>query len=523
MKISTVAQMRELDRSAIDTYGIPGEILMENAGIGVFQVIHKHIGVTGRRFVVLCGAGNNGGDGFVVARKILSNGGAVIVFTLGDRNRLSASAAQKLTILEKLPVDIAHLSDVRDLATALETSDVIVDAIFGTGLTRDVSGIYRQVIDLVNASGKPVISVDIPSGVSGDTGRIMGVAVKADYTVTFGLPKIGSMVYPGAELVGMHYVCHISFPPDLYESENLEYAVNVPLPLPRRQIAGHKGTFGDVLFVAGAVGYFGAPYFCAMSFLKAGGGYARLATPRSVAEVVAGRGSEIVFVPQDETPEGSLSYACKPALLQMSDLVDMAVIGPGLSLNATTQQLVRELVAEMAVPILLDGDGITAACSHSDVVRNRSAETVLTPHLGELSRLTGSSIESIQENLLEVSVETAGQLRAYLVVKGAHTLVVYPDGRVFINLSGNDGMATAGSGDVLAGAIAAMMGLGLSLPDAVRQGVFVHGLAGDLAAEVVGRDGVTAGDILAHMPGALRLVREQLPMLVAKYGGPEVI
>jgi NAD(P)H-hydrate epimerase len=407
-----------------------------------------------------------------------------------------------------MPIEISKVSSIESIKSAVLHSDAIVDAIFGTGLDREVGGIYKDVIQLINESKKAVFSVDIPSGINGDSGEVMGIAVKADYTITFGLPKIGNMLYPGYDHCGKLYVAHISFPPSLYNTDSIKVAINNPIELPKREKNAHKGDFGEVLFIAGASGYFGAPYFSALSFLKAGGGYSRLATPISVSPFLATRGSEIVFVPQKETPSGSIALENKGELLELSDRVDMVVMGPGLSLNEETQELVRELAQEINKPLLIDGDGITAISTNMEVIKRRKSETILTPHLGEMSRITKMEISEINRNKIEVLQRTAKELNAMIVLKGAHSLIGYPDGKGYINLSGNPGMATAGSGDVLTGTIAAMFGLGLPLGDAVRMGVFIHGFAGDLAAADKGEDGITAQDILDYLPVAMKHHRE---------------
>lgn len=510
MKVSSVAQMRELDQAAIERFGMPDELLMENAGIAAYGVIKSEVGVAGRRFVIFCGMGNNGGDGFVIARKIHSSGGEAKVCIIGERKRFAGAAAKNLAIVEKLPLEIEEIGNAASAKAAIDGSDAIVDAIFGTGLTREVQGLHREVIDLINAASKPVFSVDIPSGVSGDTGMVMGTAVKADWTVTFGLPKLGNMLFPGYDLCGKLYVTHISFPPSHYSDDSLRVEVNTPPTLPPRGVEGHKGDFGDVLFIAGAAGYLGAPYFAAFSFLKGGGGYARLAAPQSIIPHLAAGGSEIVFIPQEETSAGSIALANKEFLLELSEKVDMVVMGPGLSLDSETQELARELAREIEVPLLIDGDGITALCADLNIIQERQAPTILTPHLGELSGITGIGVEEIRANRIEILQKAISDLKAIIVMKGAHSLIGYPDGRAFINLSGNAGMATAGSGDVLTGTIAAMFGLGLPLEDAVRKGVFMHGFAGDLAAECEGEDGITAGDIMEYLPLAVKMDREGL-------------
>jgi hydroxyethylthiazole kinase-like uncharacterized protein yjeF len=405
---------------------------------------------------------------------------------------------------------VRQLDSAATIETDLAHCDAVVDAILGTGITRDVEGLYRDVIEAINRCEKPVFSVDIPSGVHGDTGQVMGAAVRADYTVTFGLPKLGNVLFPGYELGGRLYVSHISFPPSMTAADSLKVEIGRPLPLPQRKRDGHKGSFGQALFIAGAAGYYGAPYFAALSFLKAGGGYSRLAAPRSITPFLANKGSEVVFVPQDETGAGSIALGNKAALLALSQRMDMVVLGPGLSLEAETQQLARELAAGVEKPLLIDGDGITAICQDLEIVKNREAATILTPHLGEMARITGLSVPDIDAGKVGVLRRTAGELGAIIVLKGAHSLIGVPDGRIFVNMSGNPGMATAGSGDVLAGTIAAMFGLGLSVEDAARQGVFVHGLAGDLAASDKGEDGITAQDVLDYLPRAMKVLRHGL-------------
>jgi hydroxyethylthiazole kinase-like uncharacterized protein yjeF len=524
MKVSTVSEMRGLDRKAIEEFGIAAELLMENAGQAVYFALLNEFGIAGKRFVVFCGLGNNGGDGLVVARKIHSSGGAVKVFVLGNPDKFKGAAKTNFDIVSRLPIEVRQIESAEDVQAEIAHCDCIVDAILGTGLAREVTGLYRDVIKWINGSGKTVLSIDIPSGVHGDTGKAMGAAVRADVTVTFGLPKVGNVLFPGCDLGGKLYVSHISFPPIIYDADTLKVEISPLAELPPRDKDGHKGDFGQVLFVAGAAGYLGAPYFSALSFLKAGGGYSRLAAPRSIAPFIGNKGSEIVFHPQAETDAGSIALQNKSALLELSERVDMVIVGPGLSLDPETQRLARELTAEIDKPLLIDGDGITAVCQDLEVVKGRRAATILTPHLGEMSRLTGQSVREIDDDKIDVLQRTAAELNATIVLKGAHSLIGHPDGRVFVNTSGNPGMATAGSGDVLTGTVAAMFGLGLSLEIAVRQGVFVHGLAGDLAAEDRGEDGITAQDILDYLPPAMKAIRRGLSeALRERYAGALMI
>jgi NAD(P)H-hydrate epimerase len=519
MKIASVEEMRLMDRHCLEKLGIAEEILMENAALASIALLQRKIGIRDKKFVVFCGSGNNGGDGLVVARLIHSQGGRAKVFLLDDKNKFRGAAQTNMAIIDKLPIEVLKLESSAAAKKDVAHCDIIVDAIFGTGLDRDVAGLAADVIALINKSKKKVLSLDIPSGVNGNTGQILGVAVRADYTATFGLPKIGNMLYPGYELGGELFVSHISFPPSLTENNDLQIATNDYVALPRRQAEAYKGSVGDVLFIAGAANYYGAPYFAAMSFLKAGGGYARLAAPPSIIGKLAVKGREIVYLPQDETAAGSIAMKSKKKLLEAAAKVDMVVIGPGLSLQEETVRLVKELAEAIKVPMLIDGDGLTAIAENPEILSSRKAATILTPHLGEMARLTGRSAMEISGNKIAVLRETTEKLKATIVLKGAHTLIGTQNGRVYINLSGNSGMATAGSGDVLTGCIAAMYGLGLKPDEATRKGVFLHGYAGDLAAAKKGEDGITAKDIMEFLPQALK--NDRAGVIDAKYYEPQ--
>ena len=504
MKIASVDEMRLMDRYAINDLGIPEEILMENAALAAVNLLQNKIGLRGGKFVIFCGSGNNGGDGLAIARLILSGGGRVKLFLLADSDKYKGAAKTNFEIITHLPVEVVKLKDAAMAKKDVAHADMIIDAILGTGLDRPVAGLAAAVITLINKSKKKVLSLDIPSGINGNTGEVMGAAVRADYTVTFGLPKIGNMLFPGYELGGELFVSHISFPPAMIEGSDHKIATNDYVGLPARPAEAYKGAMGDVLFIAGAANYYGAPYFAAMSFLKSGGGYARLAAPRSVIPVIAKRGREIVYLPQEETAAGSIALKNKKALLEAAAKVDMVVMGPGLSLQEETVRLVKELAAAIKKPLLIDGDGLTAVAQTPEILSDRSAATILTPHTGEMARLTKKSAVQINSNKIAVLRETAQRLKATIILKGAHSLVGMGDGNIYINLSGNAGMATAGSGDVLTGCIAAMYGMGLKPDEAARKGVFLHGYAGDLAAEKKGADGITARDIMEFMPQALK-------------------
>jgi NAD(P)H-hydrate epimerase len=452
-------------------------------------------------------------------------GGYTTIYLVGDPERYRGAARKNYSIVQKLPIECVMVEDEKDLHEVTDTCDCIIDALFGTGLTRVVSDLYAAVIDAMNRSTKPILSIDIPSGINGDSGMIMGTAVRASWTVTFGLPKLGNMLYPGFDHCGRIFVSHISFPPEMYEDQNhFTTSLNTGASLPDRPREAHKGSMGQALFIAGASNYLGAPYFAAMSFLKAGGGYSRLAAPNTITPFIAVKGGEIVFLPQIPTDDGSIAAENSDALLEVASNMDMVVLGPGISLNHETQQTARDLIAKIPVPLLVDGDGITAVSKNPEILKNRQNDTILTPHPGEMSRLAHKDISTIRENRVSILREFAVENGVYTVLKGAHSLIGSPDGQVYINLSGNPGMASAGSGDVLTGTIAAMFGMGMPLPDAVKKGVFIHGLAADLAALVNGEDGITAEDILGYLPHAVQSDRVGFPKeLEDKYRGVQLI
>ncbi|MEM1524513.1 MAG: NAD(P)H-hydrate epimerase, partial [Nitrososphaerales archaeon] len=424
MKVCRNSEIRELDKRAMEEYGISEEILMENAGESAYFVILKEFGVRGKRFAIFCGPGNNGGDGFVVARKLHSNGAYVKIFLLAEKEKYKGSAKKNFEIISKFPIEIEK-ANIDLIKNSLDKIDAIVDAIFGTGLERNIEGTYRDVIDLINKSKKPIFSIDIPSGINGDTGQEMGISIKADYTIAYGLPKIGNLIYPGYGKCGKLYVSHISYPIPLQNSESIKVEVSIPIPIPERDPNATKFSYGPILTIAGSRNYFWAPIASAYSFLKAGGGYSYLACPASIMPFLAERGREVVFLPQiEETSEGSLSLKAKESILRAykERRPKMVLIGPGLSTNEETQELIRELVKIIDTPILIDGDGITAISKDVSIIKQRNTVTILTPHVGEMSRLTRIERERIEKNRVDILQEYSKDLKAIIVLKGPHTL-----------------------------------------------------------------------------------------------------
>jgi len=524
-KVCSVEEMRIIDEEAVK-YGVSHLMLMEEAGTAVYDVIVSQIGVKGRKFTVIAGTGNNGGDALVAARRLHAAGGLVEVFIIGDPGKYREPAKTMYEAVVKMGIKtqvVKSREELSYLEKSINGSEVIVVGLIGIGLKGDVTGLYREVIDLINRHQGIIVSVDIPSGIDASNGKVRGVAVRSHYTITFGSPKYGNILYPGHYYCGKLYVSKLSYPPSLFE--NLKTELNLPLPLPERTKWGHKGTFGKLLAVSGARYYYGAPYYTVYSFLKAGGGYARLATPASIVHVLASKCSEVVYHPMDETTEGTLSLSSYSKITKIIEEhgVDIVIIGPGLSLSNETQELIRMLVESVDKPIIVDGDGITALSKNPDLLKKRRSATVLTPHLLEFSRLTGVNTSDVQEDPVGCLRKASTEFNSYMVLKGAHSLIGYPDGYVYINMTGNPGMAKAGMGDVLNGAIAAMYGIGLRDPgSATRMGVLVHGLAGDLVAIDVGEDGVTPELVIEYLPKAMRILREKPEYIVENYMPREI-
>lgn len=521
IKICSVAEMRKIDEDALRIFGVDHRLLMEDAGTAIYSVILENIGVHGKKFLVVAGTGNNGGDALVAARRIFSGGGSVRVFIVGDPSKFTELTKINFEIIKNfgIPIDfIRDQNDLQKLIDGLKWCDALVVGIIGIGLKDEVKGIHRSVIETINGSGKPVVSVDIPSGIGGDNGKIYGVAIRSTYTVTFGLPKYGNILYPGFSYCGKLYISHLSYPPQLYSSIKAEF--NTPIPLPERIRWGHKGTFGKFLAIAGSRYYYGAPYYVSYSFLRAGGGYSRLATPKSIVPTIAAKCNEVVYIPLEETSEGSISKTNYSYIMEIIDRfdIDIVALGPGTSLNEETQQLIIELTESIDRPVIIDGDGITAIARNLDVLKRRKVPPILTPHLVEFSKVSGIDIKDIQEDPINIVRNIARELNIYIVLKGAHSIIGYPDGYIYINMTGNPGMAKAGSGDVLTGTIAAMYGIGYrDLGNALRMGVLVHGLAGDLAADAIGEDGVTPDDILSYLPHAVKILRNNPNYIIERY------
>jgi NAD(P)H-hydrate epimerase len=514
MLLVTASEMRQIDRATIAA-GTPGEALMERAGAGLVAAMERRYGsLLALRVLVLCGTGNNGGDGLVAARHLHARGAEVHAAVLGDLARVSGDALVHLERLHGVGLAVASVeseSELERLVASRDRWDFAVDALLGTGSRGEPDGMMRsgvEVLRRLDDGGTRVIACDLPTGVDADTGTIARRAVRADLTVTFGHPKRGQFLYPGRAFTGALEVVDIGLAPleDGDPPVSLATAPGMAALMPARDPRAHKGSVGDVLIVGGSVGLTGAVTLAATAALRAGAGYVRAAVPSSVNDILETKLTEPVTLPMPETAERTLAHAALEPVLAHAGTADVVAIGPGLSRHRETAELVRRVVAECARPIVIDADALVAFEGHGDALGalgEGGAPRVLTPHVGEMRRLTGIDAGTIEARRIDVAREWAQRWRAVVVLKGAPTVTASPDGRATVNPSGNPGMATLGMGDVLTGAIAALLAQGLSPYDAARLGAYVHGTAGDLAAGERGQLGLMAGDVAAALPLAL--------------------
>jgi NAD(P)H-hydrate epimerase len=532
IKVVSAKEMQHIDRVTIEKYGIAGNVLMERAGLSVVGRINELFFSENRerrqpeKVIILAGGGNNGGDGFVIARVLHNQGRDVGVFLTSMPGKLRGDAKVNYDAAKKFGVKIAPIRKFTARHSSLRKRNcIIVDAILGTGLSKDVREPLSSLIKKINRMSLPVVSVDIPSGISSDTGRVMGCAVKAGYTVTFGLPKRGHLLYPGAEYTGQLFIEDIGFPGPLLESEKIK--VNLPgredmiSLLPERPEYSHKGTYGHVLLVAGSKGKTGAALMAAKACLKTGAGLVTIGVPESLLNTFQSRVTEEMVLPLPDSGGGTLSIESADVILGfIKKRANVLAIGPGLSADDEISRLLCRLITESRVPIVIDADGLNSLAGKTGILKKGWAPVILTPHVGEMARLIrqgqgarGKGREAGADFSLRKEIERdrigtaqafAGKTKAYLVLKGVPTVTAAPDGHAYLNSTGNPGMATAGTGDVLTGMISAFLAQKLSPTDASVLGVYLHGLAGDIVAEKRGGRSMTASDIINAIPSVFK-------------------
>jgi len=509
MQLCSASEVMALDRHAIDQLGIPGVVLMENAGrICSDLFAAKFSDYFPGSVLILAGQGNNGGDGYVMARILAERGWRVTTLVLGREETISGDARVMLNIIQKLGFSISFVEELSALKDhfAAAAPNLIVDAIFGTGLNSDVRGLQAEAITLTNQSAAPVFSVDIPSGVDGSTGRVCGLAVKANLTVTFDHAKIGHGSQPGAVYAGDLRVVDIGIPlagrQEFSSKVHLLDELEVQTLLPERSAVGHKGKFGHLLVLAGSSGKTGAAALAGNGAVRSGCGLVTVATPASVHDIIEVKLTEAMSCPLADQ-DGLLSLSAQVQVEQL--LVDRQAlaVGPGLGQSIELAELIKNLVSSATVPMVIDADGLNLLADQLECLHGRSDQPlILTPHPGEMARLTGSTVSEIEADRFEVAQKFAVKHGVVLLLKGARTLIAAPDGRVNINSTGNDGLASGGSGDVLTGLIGGLLAQGLDGFSAATLGAWLHGRAAELVADSQGTAGMTASDLLPQLPVA---------------------
>jgi NAD(P)H-hydrate epimerase len=503
--------MQGLDRRTIEEAHTSGTTLMERAGTGVVTHLLQHFGpIKGKKVVVFCGKGNNGGDALVVARLLQCQGALPKVILMAPYKELSKDAKTMYRRLTKKvkTSQIVVLPNKETMESLTVGAHILIDGLLGTGLSSPTRDPYATAIRTMNASRSYTVAVDIPSGLDGQTGATLGAAVRADLTVTFGYPKIGLYLGDAIDLVGRIEVVDIGIPveyvQDLDPQNHLITQELVRSLLPPRRASSHKGTFGHAGIVAGSPGKAGAPALAAFGALRVGTGLVTVATPQAVAPIVESKLLEVMTLALPETSEHLLGEEAGPALLAFSQDKSAMAFGPGLGQSSSTRELLTKLLPQLEVPCVLDADALNNLASHLDIFSNMKQPPVLTPHPGEMGRLlSNASSKSINEDRIGTARTFATTHRVILVLKGANTVIANPQGHIAICPTGNPGMASAGMGDVLTGMIAGLLAQGFTAWDAARGGVYLHGLAGDLAAITMGEPGLIASDLISAIPQAL--------------------
>ncbi|MFH1437201.1 MAG: NAD(P)H-hydrate dehydratase [Pseudomonadota bacterium] len=504
----TRQQIQEYDKRAMNEYGIAGAVLMENAGAGAARIIMDDVrGVEGS-VAIVAGQGNNGGDGFVVARHLINLGRETVVFFLGRREKLKGDAKTNFEILVSMGGRVEHMpgsEEVEGLAGALEGRALVVDAIFGTGLDRKVTGRYKRAIEIINASGARVIALDLPSGVDSNTGYPLGASVKAAKTATFACMKRGLVVYPGAGLAGEVFIVDIGAPEEILEKTGYDGEI-IDREMLRHWVGArrpdaHKGNFGHVLIIAGSTGKTGAALMASAGALRTGAGLVTIAARESIASSVeAAKPMEVMMEPVNPG---------KPkTVVRLLEGKDAVAFGPGCGLDEDMEKTLLACLDACKVPLVIDADGLTLLARHADRLAGKHCPIILTPHPGEMARLKGMKTGDVQADRITVARDCALETEATVVLKGARTVIACPDGKVFVNTTGNPGMASGGMGDVLAGMIPSFCGQGFSPLGSTCLSVFIHGAAADRAKGETGERGLTASSVLDFIPAVLKDMEE---------------
>jgi hydroxyethylthiazole kinase-like uncharacterized protein yjeF len=515
MYLVTANEMQRMDRTTIESFGIPGRVLMENAGRGATAffleaVYRHHPGAVG----IVAGRGNNGGDGFVMARYLHQKGLPATVFLLSQKNRIRGDAAANLKLLDAMGVPVVEMADAaafESRKSLMRHQHTFIDAILGTGLSSDVRGYFRTVIDFINRQDRPVFAVDIASGLNSDTGQVCGVSVQATATATFGFCKAGLLSYPGRTRTGRLKIIEIGIPPHVAAKIGCRQHLITPGALkneiPQRSAAAHKGRTGHLLILAGSPGRTGAAAMTAAAAVRTGAGLVTLGIPGSLNPVLEAMVTEAMTVGLPETADGALDESAHQTVASLIKDKRCLAMGPGLSTHESTGHLVNRLIEESGVPMVIDADGLNLIATDPSVLSRRRSPIVLTPHPGEMARISGHSTAAIQNDRIGHARSFAERYQVHLVLKGAGTIVARPDGTVFVNTTGNPGMATGGMGDVLTGLIAGLITQGMETGAAAQTGVYLHGLAADRMAQKKASVGYLATEVIDTLPEVMDELR----------------
>jgi NAD(P)H-hydrate epimerase len=510
MIVVTAEQMREMDRLTIQNHGIPSLALMERAGERITAAILDHFAVAAKKGVlIVAGKGNNGGDGFVVARLLKKKRIPSEVALLAARDELAPDAAQNCRAFEKLKGKVIEVTtgSLETLARKFAGKGLLVDAILGTGIKSEVRGLYAEAITLMNASGVPIIAVDIPSGLDTDRGTPLGVSIQADMTVSLGYPKLGQVIHPGIDFVGDLVVADIGIKAIAAEAVAPKTEILTPEEIgwlvPRRLADSHKGTYGHLLVIAGSRGKTGAAILACRAAMRAGAGLVTLAAPRSLNNVFASSLVEVMTEPLRDTSIEEIEELTPEQWERLLERKNALLFGPGIGVNDATRNMLRWLLRNLDIPWVIDADGLNNLALDLDRLRAAKTPPILTPHPGEMARLIGKNTAAVNQDRVGNAREFAVAHRCHLILKGSRSVIASADGKIFINPSGNPGMASGGMGDVLAGMLGALLGQGLSPQDAMKLGVFLHGFVGDRVAVEKGQIGLIATDIIDGLPAGL--------------------
>jgi len=557
MKIVTATEMKQIDRRTIDEIGIPGERLMERAGEGIFRVVVRmlsgleehplasvpsstsplgevlsqrressgtpeqvgkrvvgHGGVMGPATVLLfAGRGNNGGDAFVVARLLQEFGIPNLTALLAEVSELRGDAATNFARLKQTGAEIVVVREGKELERISEREySFVLDGILGTGINSAVKGLYAEVIEFINRLGKKVIAIDIPSGINGDTGVHEGACVRADVTVTMGLPKEGLLRRDALNFVGKLQIVDIGIPPQVIEdaesAAELLTEKEMSTLLPRRKRITHKGDYGRVFVLAGSRGLTGAAAMVSSAAMRTGSGLVFLGIPGSLNAILEAKLTEPMTIPLDETPEGTIAYSALSKILEHLSACTTAVIGPGISTHPETARLVQEILKKAKVPLLVDADGLNCLQGSAELLHRYAGPLIVTPHPGEMSRLSAFETGHILEHPWEIAADFAERNGVIVILKSAETVIADTNGSLYINIAGDAGMASGGMGDVLSGVVGSLMGQGLTPIDAAQLGTFVHGTTGEMVAKQKGQLGLIASDVIELLPTAFESIRK---------------